>query len=86
MISQIDNDIQSFGGVNYVGPDKARCVSDGAIFLSSDLVMKAVKLFGINTDSIMDATATFLQYVVIRCLHVVALKHSQCCCCSGRDE
>lgn len=61
MISRTDHEIQAFGGVNYIGPDKAGRSAGGTIFVSSDLVLDAIKMFSIGTSGIMVATGDFLQ-------------------------
>ena len=61
MISRADHDIQSFGGVNYVGAEKAGRAIGGATFVSGDIVLRAIKLFNIGTQAIMLKTTAFLQ-------------------------
>ncbi|KAF8868982.1 hypothetical protein CPB84DRAFT_1856884 [Gymnopilus junonius] len=64
MISRADPELQSFGGVNYIGHDKAGRTSGGATFVSSDVVLQAIKMFDIETNKIMITTGDFLQAVV----------------------
>ncbi|PPR06742.1 hypothetical protein CVT26_001346 [Gymnopilus dilepis] len=64
MISRADGEIQSFGGVNYVGPDKAGRAAGGGTFISSDTVLRAIQIFNIGTQAIMLKTGDFLQAVV----------------------
>ena len=61
MISRADSEIQCFGGVNYVGPDKAGRASGGGTFISSDTVLRAIQIFNIETQAIMLKTGDFLQ-------------------------
>ncbi|PPQ84996.1 hypothetical protein CVT26_007544 [Gymnopilus dilepis] len=64
MISRADHEIQCFGGVNYVGSDKAGEATRGATFVSGDVVLRAIKLFNIGTQAIMLKTTAFLKAAV----------------------
>ena len=61
MISRGDPEIQSFGGVNYVGSDKGGRASGSSTFVSSQTVLKAIQIFNIGTKKIMLQTGDFLQ-------------------------
>ncbi|PPQ82521.1 hypothetical protein CVT26_013094 [Gymnopilus dilepis] len=61
MITRADHEIQSFGGVNYIGSDKAGQATRGATFVSSEVVLRAIKLFNVATQSIMLKTTSFLR-------------------------
>ncbi|PPQ80538.1 hypothetical protein CVT26_004156 [Gymnopilus dilepis] len=64
MISRGDPEIQSFGGVNYIGSDKGGRASGSSTFVSSQTVLKAIQIFNIGTKKIMLKTGDFLRAVV----------------------